>query len=67
VQAEGDAVLDVGFHALEDLARGFDCEDDGGETRGQEDDIGSSLGGFGGAFDGDAAVGFFEGGGVVDT
>ncbi|GJC95128.1 hypothetical protein ColKHC_03954 [Colletotrichum higginsianum] len=67
VQAKGDTVLDVGLHALENLARQLDGRDDGAETGGEEDDIGSGLGGLGGTLDGDTAVGLLQGGSVVDT
>jgi len=40
VQAEGDTVLDVGLHALENLAGQLDGRDDGAETGGEEDDVG---------------------------
>lgn len=67
VQAEGDTVLDVGLHTLENLARGLDGQDDGGETGGKEDDIGGSLGSLGGTLDGDTTVSLLEGRSVVDT
>ena len=46
MQAERDTVLNVGLHTLEDLSGGLNSEDDGAETRSQEDDISSCLGGF---------------------
>ncbi|GJC90876.1 hypothetical protein ColLi_13714 [Colletotrichum liriopes] len=67
VQAEGDTVLDVGLHALENLARQLDGGDDGAETGGKEDDIGGGLGGLGGTLDGNTAVRLLQGGSVVDT
>ncbi|KAH6603711.1 hypothetical protein Trco_008486 [Trichoderma cornu-damae] len=67
VETEGDAVLDVGLHALEDLTGSLDGQDDGAEAGGEEDDIGSSLGSLGGTLDSDAAVGLLQGGGIVDT
>ena len=67
VQAERDTVLDVGFHALEDLAGDLDRGDDGAEAGSEEDDVRCGLGGFGRALDGDTAVGFLERGRVVDA
>ncbi|TKW53161.1 hypothetical protein CTA1_10886 [Colletotrichum tanaceti] len=67
VQAKGNAVLDVGLHALENLARQLDGRDDGAETGGKEHDIGSGLGGLGGTLDGDTAVGLLQRGSVVNT
>lgn len=46
MQAKRDTVLDVGLHTLEDLSGSLNSKDDGAETRGQEDDISSCLGGF---------------------
>jgi len=67
MQAERDTVLDVGLHTLEDLSGSLNSEDDGAETRGQEDDISSCLGGFWGALDRDTAIGFLQRRSVVDT
>ncbi|KAF7571771.1 hypothetical protein PtrM4_092710 [Pyrenophora tritici-repentis] len=67
VEAERDTVLDVGLHTLENLAGGLNGQDNGGETRGKEDDISGSLGSLGGTFDSDTAVRLLQGGGVVDT
>lgn len=44
VQAEGDTVLDICLHALEDLTGDLDGRDDGAETGGEEDDISGGLG-----------------------
>lgn len=67
VETESDTVLDVGLHALEDLARGLDGKDDGGQTGGKEDDIGGSLGSLSGTLDGDTTVSLLQRGSVVDT
>lgn len=67
VQAEGDTVLDVSLHALEDLASSLDGEDDGGETRSKEDNIGGGLSSLGRTLDSDTTVGLLEGRSVVDT
>ena len=67
VQAEGDTVLDVSLHALENLASLLDGSDDGRKTGSKEDDIGGSLGSFGGTFDSDTTVGLLERGSIVDT
>ena len=67
VQAEGDTVLDVGLHTLEDLASSLDGEDDGGQTGGKEDNIGSGLSSLGGTLDGNTTVRLLQGRSVVDT
>ncbi|GKT48036.1 uncharacterized protein ColSpa_08217 [Colletotrichum spaethianum] len=67
VQAKSDTVLDVGLHALENLARQLDGRDDSAKTGGKEDDIGGGLGSLGGTLDGNTAVGLLQGGSVVDT
>lgn len=67
VQAESDTVLDIGLHALENLAGSLDGQDDGRETRGKEDNISGSLGSLGGTLDGNTAVRLLERWGVVDT
>ncbi|KAJ6439395.1 LOW QUALITY PROTEIN: fungal specific transcription factor [Purpureocillium lavendulum] len=67
VQAQRDAVLDVGLHALEDLPRRLDGRDDGAEAGGEEDNVGRRLGRLRRALDGDAAVGLLERGRVVDA
>jgi hypothetical protein len=67
VQAEGNTVLDVSLHALENLACLLDGKDDGGKTRGKEDDIGGSLGSLGGTLDGNTTVRLLERGSIVDT
>lgn len=67
VQAERDTVLDIGLHPLENLTRDLDGRDDGAETRGEEDDIGGGLSGFGSTFDGDTTVRLLQRGGIVDT
>jgi hypothetical protein len=67
VQAKSDTVLDVGLHALEDLAGSLDGKDDGGQTGGKEDDISGSLGSLGGTLDGNTTVRLLERWGVVDT
>lgn len=67
MQTESNTVLNISLHALEDLSGDLDGKDDGAETRGEEDDIGGGLGGFGSTFDGNTAVGLLQGGSVVDT
>jgi hypothetical protein len=67
VQAKSDTVLDVGLHALENLASSLDGKDNGGQTGGKEDDISGSLSSLGGTLDGDTAVGLLEGRSIVDT
>lgn len=67
VQAEGDTVLDVGLHALENLTSLLDGKDDGGKTRSKEDNIGGGLGSLGGTLDGNTTVRLLERGSIVDT
>ena len=67
VETEGDTVLDVGLHALEDLTSSLDGEDDGAETGGKEDDIGGGLGCLGGTLDSNTAISLLERGSIVDT
>jgi len=51
VQAEGDTVLNVGLHSLEDLSGALDSIDNGGKTWSEENNIGGCLCGFSGTFD----------------
>lgn len=67
MQAKSDTVLDVGLHALENLARELDSGDNGGETGSEEDDIGGSLGSLGGTLNSNTAVRLLQGGGIVNT
>lgn len=67
MQAEGDTVLDISLHTLENLAGGLDGQDNSRETRGEEDNIGSGLSGLGGTFDSDTAIRLLEGRSIVDT
>lgn len=67
VQAKSDTVLDISLHTLEDLAGDLDSGDDGGKTRGKEDDISGGLSGLSGTLDGDTTVGLLQGGSVVNT
>jgi len=67
VQAQGDTVLDVRLHTLEDLASSLDGVDDGGKTGSKEDNIGGSLGSLGGTLDSDTTVRLLERGSIVDT
>ncbi|KAI6876686.1 plasma membrane H+-ATPase Pma1 [Hortaea werneckii] len=67
VQAQGDTVLNVCLHTLEDLTSSLDGEDNGGETRSQEDNVGGSLGSLGGTLDGNTTVSLLERWSVVDT
>ena len=67
VQAQGDTVLDVRLHALEDLAGSLNGEDNGGKTGGEEDDVGGGLGSLGGTLDSDTAISLLERWSVVDT
>lgn len=60
VQAKSDTVLDVGLHALENLARDLDGGNDSRQTRSKEDDIGGSLGGFSGTLDSNTTVGLLQ-------
>jgi len=67
VQAEGDTVLDVSLHTLENLAGSLDGENDGGKTGSKEDDIGGSLSSLSGTLDSDTTVRLLERRSVVDT
>jgi hypothetical protein len=67
VQAKSNTVLDIGLHALENLASNLDGRDDGGKTGGKENDISGGLSGFGCTFDGNTTVGFLQRWSVVDT
>ncbi|KAH6235051.1 hypothetical protein HBI42_021380 [Parastagonospora nodorum] len=67
VQAEGDTVLDVGLHTLENLAGSLDGQDDRRQTRGKEDDISGGLSSLGGTLDSNTTVRLLERRGVVDT
>ncbi len=67
METECDSVLDVCLHALENLAGNLDGQHNRGKTGGEEDNIGSGLSSFGGAFDSDTAIGFLERWSIVDT
>lgn len=67
MQAEGDTVLDISLHALEDLAGDLDGRHNGRQTGGKEDNIGGSLGSFGSTLDGNTAVRLLQRGSIVDT
>jgi len=67
VKTQRNTVLNVGLHALENLAGKLDSIDDGGETGGEEDNIGGSLGSLGGTLDSDTTVSLLQGRSVVDT
>ncbi len=64
---QGDTVDDVGVHAVENLAGGLEGIDDGTETRGKEDDIGSRAGSVGSTLDGNTGIGLLQGRRIVDT
>ena len=67
MDGQGDTVDDVGVHAVENLAGSLEGIDDGAETRGKEDDIGSGAGSVGGTLDGNTSIGLLERGSIVDT
>jgi hypothetical protein len=67
MERQGDTVDDVGVHAVENLARSLESVDDGGKTRGKEDDIGSGTSSIGSTLDGDTGIGLLEGRSIVDT
>jgi hypothetical protein len=67
MQTQGDTVLDVRLHTLENLAGNLDGKDDSAETGGEEDDVGGGLGSLGRALDSNTTIGLLEGGSVVDT
>ena len=67
MQTEGDTVLNVGLHTLENLTSRLDGEHDSAKTGGEEHDVGSGLSGFRSAFDGDTAIGLLERRSIVDT
>ena len=67
MERKGDTVDNVGVHAVENLARSLEGVDDGRETRGKEDDIGSRASGVRRTLDGNTSIGLLERRGVVDT
>lgn len=67
VETESDTVLDVCLHTLENLAGSLDGKDDGGQTRGKEDDISGSLSSLSGTLDGNTTVRLLQGRSIVDT
>ena len=67
VKTQSNTVLDVGLHALENLAGKLDGIDNGGETGGEEDNISGSLGSLSGALNGNTTVGLLERGSIVNT
>lgn len=60
VKIKSDMVLDIGFYVLEDLMRGFDSQDNSVQIRCKEDNISGSLSCFGGVFDCDIIISFFQ-------
>lgn len=67
VQAQSDTVLDIGLHTLENLPGDFDGIDNSAETGGKENNIGSGLGSFSSAFDGNTTIRLFERWSIVNT
>jgi hypothetical protein len=67
VQAEGDTVLDICLHTLEDLTSGLDGKDDSAQTGGEENDISSSLGSFRCTLDSDTAISLLERRSIVNA
>jgi hypothetical protein len=67
METESNTVLDVRLHTLENLTSDLDGQDDGGKTRGEENDISGGLSSFGGTFDSDTTISLLERGSVVDT
>lgn len=43
MEAESDTILNISFHALEDLSCNLDGADNGAKARSEEDDIGGGL------------------------
>lgn len=62
-----DAIEHVAHHAFENPAGFLDAVDDDREARGGENKGGGGAGGIGCARDGDADIGLFEGGGIIDS
>lgn len=50
----------LAYHALKDLSRRLDGQDDCTETGCQKDDIGGGLGGFRSTLDSDTTISFLE-------
>jgi hypothetical protein len=67
VETESDTVLDISLHTLENLTSDLDGVDNGGKTRGKEDNIGSSLSSLGGTLNSNTTVRLLERGSIVDT
>lgn len=64
---QSDTVDNVGVHAVENLARSLEGINDGTETRGKENDIGSRTGSIGSTLDSNTSVSLLERGSIVDT
>lgn len=43
MEAEGDTILDIRLHPLENLSRNLDGTDDSAQARRKEDDVGGGL------------------------
>lgn len=67
MNGQSDTVDNVGVHAVENLARSLEGINDGTETRGKEDDIGSGAGSVGGTLDSNTSISLLERGSIVDT
>jgi hypothetical protein len=67
MEGQRNTVHDVGVHAVENLAGGLKSVDDGTETGGKEDNIGSGTGSIGSTLNGNTGIGLLEGGSIVDT
>lgn len=67
VDGRRDTVEGIAAHALENHARGLDGVDDGGQTLGEQNNVGRRASSVRAAVDGDADVGLLERGSVVDT
>lgn len=67
MERQRDTVHNVGVHAVENLARGLEGIDDGGQTGSKEDNVGGGTGSIRCTFDGNTGIGLFKRGSVVDT
>ena len=67
MKTQSDTVDDVRPHSMEDLATDFDGGDDCRESFIEENDVCGTSSGIGSVCDSYPAIGFLEGGSVVDT
>jgi hypothetical protein len=67
MEGQSNSVDDVRVHSVENLSGSLQGIDNGGETRGKENNIGGGSGRVGSTLDGDTSIGLLKGRSIVNT